>query len=212
MGVSDELNRLRERLDSRELTVEQYEEMKRRLQEESVSRGQKFWGRRAEARRWRVEMVRGTVRDIAFPGEADKATLDVDGRKVELSLSEGAILISVGDTVLLAGSIGNPVRCHLYYNETTGSGSLESARKSARQLLIVGWLCVLVGLSILTTVALAARREPAFFSTSGMFHGVLYSVSMAAGGAAVMLSFGLLCFGTVLRKRWALVQFVVSGH
>jgi hypothetical protein len=187
MGVSKELNRLRERLESGELTPEQYEEKKRHLQEESISRVQSFWQRMGEARRWKLELVRGTVLHMTFLGGANKAALNVDGREIELGLAEDSIQISVGDMVLLACSIRDPLHSGIYYNETTGAGSLESTHKTSRLLLAVGWLGVLVGGAILTTVVLAARRELAFFSASGMFHVLLYLVSIVGGGAVVVL-------------------------
>lgn len=167
--------------------------------------------RKYDARRWQLELVRGTVREIAFSGQAKEATLDVDGRKIELSVSEGSILISVGDTVLVAGPRGDPVRSYIYYNQTTGSGSLEYARKTSRLTLAIGWLGMLVGLAILMTITLAARREPAFFSTPGMFHVLLYIVSVVGSGAIALFSLFMLIVATYNRKMLALVQSAASG-
>jgi hypothetical protein len=212
MPVSEELNRLRERLESGLLTPEQYEDEKRGLQEQSTARSQNFLAKTGAAGRLRLTLVRGTVRDVVFLGGANKAALDVDGRKVELSLSKGSIEISLGDMVLLAGRAGDdPVRSHIYYNETTGCGSLESARKGYRLLLTAGWLGVLTGLLILIRVGLAILRERAFFSTAGIFPVLVYILLIAASASAVAVSIAFVCLGTIACKQSALVQSVVSG-
>jgi len=63
MGFSGELNLLRQRLQSGELTPEQYEEKKRSLQQKSVTRAQNFLAKTGEASRMRLALVCGTVRD-----------------------------------------------------------------------------------------------------------------------------------------------------
>jgi hypothetical protein len=212
MAVSDDLNRLGERLESGELTPGQYAEEKHRLQEVSIARRQSVLAEMGEARRWRFDLVRGTVRDVAFPSGPKQALVDVDGRKIELTLSEGSIPISVGDDIVAVCRLRPPSATTIYYNETTRSGSLDSYRKTAGQLLKLGWLVLLAAIAIVITVALAAFRGPAVFSISAFFDVPIYLLSIAGSGIIMLLAIGFLCAGTYMRKMSALLQSVVSGR
>ena len=211
--MSEQLNHLDDRLKAGELTEEQYAEEKRRILLDAASRSQNFWRRLPEARRIKHDLIRGTVRSISFSNVAkNEATLDVDGRAVELKTYKESIRVSPGDSVLLAASRKEPQHSNVYYNESTGSNSLEESRGISRQIMKAGAIGVLAGLSILTTVGLAVFREPAFWSTWGIFHILLYVISIIGGGAATLLGIFFFVLGALIRKTRTLVETVISGR
>ncbi|HEX5431882.1 MAG TPA: hypothetical protein VFW83_07950 [Bryobacteraceae bacterium] len=196
------------RLEPVELTPEQAERWTRQSQA-SALRGRIFLQKADEARRAKIDLVRGIVRKIGTSGRRRKAILEMEGRRVELTITEGAIAISAGDVVLLAGGIRDPLYCSIYYNETKGSSSLESAYKGSRLLIALGCLASLAAFALAFTVALAVGREPAFLSRSGAIDALAYTISAIGSAGFALVSVLFLRVGIKTRRMCALVQSVV---
>ena len=189
---------------------DRFENRIRGLQARSAAGAEMLKSHMGDARRWKIELVLGTVRSMRYLGRGDEAEFDVEGRKIALKISGEQTLIAEGDGVILAGRARDPFQASLYYNETTGASSLESTHKSFRYLLMGGCLGGLAAFAILAALVLTARHEPVFVAGVGALHVLIYLASVAASGLLLKLSLSLVSIGTSIRKMWLLVQAVTS--
>ena len=156
-------------------------------------------------------MIRGVAQDV-IPSVGNRYAFSIDARRVELSGGHNAILVSNGDLILAAARIGDPLRASMYFNETTGEGSLESAYKTSRSLLTTSLYLAVGGLAVLLTVVFAARADLRYVSASAFFHAPIYGVALLAGMVMLLGSSLFLTIGLTSRRMWALVHAVATAE
>jgi hypothetical protein len=144
-------------------------------------------------------------------GDGKTATFDLDDRKISLTNSFGTITISDCDHVLVAGRIGDPCHSSLYFNETTGAGSVESTYKASRSLLIVGLMLGLAAIAIFLVVAQSALGELRLFSRTVLWHLMLGSAAIFAAAAMLYFSFAVMAVGAHMRMTSRLLGSVVNA-
>jgi hypothetical protein len=179
---------------------------------QSLARVHRMLGKKGEARRWRFEIIQGTARNVTFHSGDTKATIEVDGRRIQLEVPGGdPIALSEGDEVLIAARLRDPSCGSVYFNETTGIGSIDSTHSQARRMLIAGAIGALAAVAIILTTALAARGD-SHFSGIRVVHIAMYLVSTIVSGAIFVFSCFLFTIGLHMRKVCALVRFVADGR
>jgi uncharacterized protein YjlB len=95
---------------------------------QSLARFHRMLSKRGEARRWRFEIIQGTARNVTYHPVDAKTTIEVSGQPIQLAAPNGdPIAVSEGDSVLIAARVGDPGCASVYFNETTGGGSINSA-------------------------------------------------------------------------------------
>jgi hypothetical protein len=159
-----------------------------------------------EAQRWKVELLQGVVRQIVVSTNGHEATVEVERQRIPLNIGDGSIQISPGDEVLLVGQKREPFHASAYYNATTEGSSLSAVTKTSRFLWIGGWAGSAIAAAILTTVVLAAVREPKFLSGIGFLHVVIYATSILASGALLLLALLFLSVGASTRIIRRIIQ------
>jgi len=177
---------------------------------QSIARVHRMLNKAGEARRWRFEIIQGVARNVRLrPGDAE-ATIEVDGRQIQLPVPSGRpIALSEGDDVLIAARGGNPCQGLVYFNETARAGSIDFAHKQARRMLLAGAIGVLAAVAIVLTTVLAARGDshvPGF----NVVHRASYLMSIIVSAAILVFSCFVLTIGVHVRKACALVRFVAS--
>ncbi len=166
---------------------------------------------RGEARRWRFEIIHGIARNVTFHPGDPKVSIEVDGRQISLLDPGGPIAVSDGDSVVVVAGLGDPCVSSYYFNETTGSGSINYTQRQARRMLTAGATAALAAVAILLTTVVAARSESHGSGISAL-HVLLYIASIIAGGAILLSSCGALAIGVQARKVSTLLKFVIEGR
>jgi hypothetical protein len=179
---------------------------------QSLARVHRMLSKRGEARRWRFEIIQGTARNVSFQPGDTKATIEVDGRHIQLAVPGGdPLALSEGDDVLIAARLRDPCCGSVYFNETTGIGSINSTHNQARRMLTAGAVGALAAVAIILTTVLAARGD-SHFSGIRVVHIAMYLVSIIVSGAIFVFSCFLFTIGVQMRKVCALVRFVADGR
>jgi hypothetical protein len=192
----DEIEQIRERLG----------EKKKSAEARAAALAQFVREKNGEAQRWKIELLQGVVRQIVVANDGHEATVEVEGRRIPLNISYGFIQISPGDEVLLVGQKREPFRAVAYYNATTEGSSLNAVKKTSRITWITVWAGSGIAAAILTTVVLAAVREPKFLSGIGLLHVVIYVTSILASGALLLIALLFLSFGASTRIIRRIIQ------
>ena len=179
---------------------------------QSLARFQRMLSKRGEARRWRFEIIQGAARNVTYHPVDAKATIEVSGRPIQLAAPNGdPIAVSEGDNVLIAARVGDPCCASVYFNETTGGGSINSMYKSARRMLTAGAVGALAAVAIGLTTVLAARGESRL-SANSMLHVPIYLVSITVSAAILLFSCTMFAISVHMRKVCALMRFVADGR
>jgi hypothetical protein len=146
-----------------------------------------------------LELIQGTVQNLTFEARDTRASFDVNQRKVQLTVPGGdRIALSEGDVVRLAGRGLEPFRGLIYYNQTTGAGSIPSAHKHSLFLLMAGTAGLLVAAAILLTTILAARTQT--LSGISLLLVPVYLVCLIVSGAILVYSSSVVMTAIEVRK------------